>query len=341
MSVYTCLNCNNFKVYSTQASLTRHLKEVHGVFDLRIQSYPIDTFDYKCLEGCSTSYKNAKDLRQHLVQKHTILMDQAIFEFEEEDDFLNWMSNINSNPKQQYSITEEQDKNEHLQIKHYSCLYTETTDNGRTQIKNSKLQTLCTSEIIVIKNSRTKLIVVTCFKTHYGHPKTAEYIKSPVNYVTRRAIQLTSKMPERLINISDEIPMNVTKKQLKGDTKSTKRKQCQNKVTQDNVLTEQSNWEYYDNNTVSTLDKHNTNKKKCDKTSLKKDIICLLQELSGNDFEKYDINTLNNVKETLRECCSFLNSYEIPEEPQSTVDDSAIPQYPFPPSLLWFSEKDN
>lgn len=322
MSVYTCLNCNNFKVYSTQASLTRHLKEVHGVFDLRIQSYPMDTFNYKCLEGCTTSYKNAKDLRQHLVQKHAILIDQAIFEFEEEDDFLNWMSNLNCNPKQQYTITEEQDKNEHLKIKHYSCLYSETTDIEGTQNEMSKLQTSCTSEIIVIKNSRTKLTVVTCFKTHYGHPKTAEYIKSPVNYVTRRAIQLTSKMPERLINISDEIPETETKRQLKGANKNTKKKRCKNEVTQE----EQSEWEYYDNNTVSSdvLEQHSTNKKKCDKTSLKKDIICLLQELSGNDFEKYDLNTLNNVKETLRECCGFLNSYEMPEEPQPVVKDSTI-----------------
>ncbi|XP_072380260.1 uncharacterized protein [Diabrotica undecimpunctata] len=214
--MYYCKDCN-LKPFSSQSALITHRNAVHGT--IRVQTYPIDVHDHKCLDGCLISFPTVKDLRQHLARIHKILTGQEIFEFDEKNEFLKWMENINRDPRRKYIKTCELQDNEYLLVTHYDCKQIKDSISNDEDSDHSCFSQevvaspSCTSQILVVNNLRTNLIVVTFFKNHYGHTKDMGHLENPVNYVCRKSLSCVSKnllktpaqLPARITDVDDEL----------------------------------------------------------------------------------------------------------------------------------------
>ncbi|XP_028133200.2 uncharacterized protein LOC114328532 [Diabrotica virgifera virgifera] len=208
--MFYCKDCN-LKPFSSQSALVTHRNAVHGA--VRVQTYPIDVHANKCLDGCLISFPTVKDLRQHLARIHKILTGQEIFEFDDKDEFLKWMENINRDPRRKYIKTCELQDNEYLLVTHYDCKPVkdsisndEDSDNSYA-IQEDGESPSCTSQILVVNNLRTNLIVVTFFKNHYGHTKDMGHLEKPVSYVCRKSLSCVSK---NLLKTPAQLPVRVT-----------------------------------------------------------------------------------------------------------------------------------
>lgn len=66
-----CLICE--KIFSTQSTLNRHLREKHDLEKKNIVSYERNVHTFKCNEcGCNSSFINNQELRLHLDDGHGI-----------------------------------------------------------------------------------------------------------------------------------------------------------------------------------------------------------------------------------------------------------------------------
>lgn len=67
---FFCQECN--KKFSISSNYSRHLKDVHNVEHAVLApiEYTFDSYIFKCLEGCQTSYATTNRLIDHLVLVH-------------------------------------------------------------------------------------------------------------------------------------------------------------------------------------------------------------------------------------------------------------------------------
>lgn len=80
--VVNCDTCN--KVFSSQKSLNKHLRNIHKQTEKNVHSFEYDMFNQKCLE-CRISFRQISDLRYHLQNFHKVEMMEEQHQFTTKD----------------------------------------------------------------------------------------------------------------------------------------------------------------------------------------------------------------------------------------------------------------
>ncbi|EFA09886.1 hypothetical protein TcasGA2_TC012035 [Tribolium castaneum] len=159
---------------------------VHALDVERIDILPgdFDTYHYKCLEGCSISFKYNRELRRHLSVKHEINIIELNLDFPNTTEFKKWLHNEETENYVQYvHLTATKRRSTGAETYYYECSRTgkrsyvdDTARKRRARKCVSKLNRGCTSQIIVNK-SHDGTLSVNYFKTHYGHEVDLEHVK--------------------------------------------------------------------------------------------------------------------------------------------------------------------
>ncbi|CAG9772283.1 unnamed protein product [Ceutorhynchus assimilis] len=188
----SCLIC--FKVFSTQSSVNRHLKNVHKQEKNNIISYPYDHFNSKCLEeNCGTSFRFISELRCHLETVHNKTMNKENIFFASEEEFNPWFHQICDNNNLEYVRHKQKDQ----PITYFNCnrsgTYKSNIEIRKRAIKSQgscKIGHKCTSQNILNQNS-TGQYCAQYYKTHYGHTIEVQHIhlskETRINIATKLA----------------------------------------------------------------------------------------------------------------------------------------------------------
>lgn len=186
------------KIFCSQSSVNRHLKNVHSKQDKNIVSYEYSRFNSKCLEkDCNTSYRFVAELRCHLESAHNKLMDKEVIIFKTLEEFQCWFNDICKTNNLEY-IRHDQ-KNQ--QTVYYTCNrsykprgHKLINANRVRAIKSQgscKMESKCTSQIILTIENNGQFCCI-YHKTHYGHNINLQHVRIPKGDRMDIAAKLTS-----------------------------------------------------------------------------------------------------------------------------------------------------
>lgn len=192
------------KIFNRQQNLNRHKLLVHKIKERNIITYAYDVFSNKCLEGCEISFKFVDDLRNHLKLKHNFEMLCEELNFNSENEFNTFFSNLVKTENAEYTISHgpklRKTENFSYEKRYYNCnrsgVHKKPPLEGRKRALktqgNCKINKSCTSQIVVTKNIETDSYSVVFFKTHYGHALQLEHLRVPLEDRKNIAVKLAA-----------------------------------------------------------------------------------------------------------------------------------------------------
>nr|CAI5820051.1 unnamed protein product [Callosobruchus analis] len=172
----TCEFCE--KIFTLNKNLTRHLREIHGVEQKSSLTYPFETYNDKCYEGCNLSFFTIGQLKDHFLNNHDFTFEEEQLNFKCYEEFQSWLECISCTESVQY-IRQAQHKklSSNEELLYFYCnrsgKKTEKADRKR-KIKSQrtcKLNMACTSIVTLTICKDTNRCIITYCKTHYGHGK--------------------------------------------------------------------------------------------------------------------------------------------------------------------------